>query len=68
MSDQCALNESGGLKDAEDIEFFHSESEATPLPSSSAFKNPGNAGGYYSMFVISVTLVMLTLTLRASTW
>ena len=50
MSDQCALNESGGLKEAKDIEFFYSESEATPLPSSTtmskALKNPGNAGEY----------------------
>ena len=52
MSDQCALNESGGLKDAEDIEFFYSESEATPLPSSSALKNPGNAGDYYSLALL----------------
>lgn len=29
---QCALDESGALKEAQDIEFFHSESETTPLP------------------------------------
>lgn len=32
MSDQCALDKSSGLKEAEDIEFFHSESETIPLP------------------------------------
>ena len=36
MSDQWALNNSGSLKDAEDIEFFFSESEMTPLGSSTA--------------------------------
>jgi hypothetical protein len=38
MSDQCALDESGGLKEAEDIEFFFSESEKVPLRSSSIRK------------------------------
>ena len=32
MSDQCTLDKSSGLKEAEDIEFFHSESETIPLP------------------------------------
>jgi hypothetical protein len=46
MSDQCALDESGGLKEAKDIEFFFSESETTPLASSAASlqRNPGNTG------------------------
>jgi hypothetical protein len=46
MSDQCALNESGGLKEAKDIEFFFSESETMPLASSAASlqQNPGNTG------------------------
>jgi hypothetical protein len=47
MSDQCALDESGNLKEAKDIEFFYSEGETTPLPSSatSSQRNPGNVGG-----------------------
>ena len=46
MSDQCALDESGGLKEAKDIEFFFSESETMPLASSAALlpQNPGNTG------------------------
>jgi hypothetical protein len=46
MSDQCALDESGSLREARDIEFFFSESETTPLPSSAASsqQNPHNAG------------------------
>ncbi|KAH9044093.1 hypothetical protein EDB83DRAFT_2317944 [Lactarius deliciosus] len=36
MSDQCALDESGSLKEAKDVEFFYSKSETTPLPSSGA--------------------------------
>jgi hypothetical protein len=36
MSDQCALDENGCLKDANDIEFHFSESETTPMASSSA--------------------------------
>ncbi|KAH9022855.1 hypothetical protein EDB84DRAFT_1678365 [Lactarius hengduanensis] len=36
MSDQCALDKSGSLKEAKDVEFFYSESETTPLPSSGA--------------------------------
>ena len=46
MPDQCALDEYGGLKEAKDIEFFFSESETTPFPSSTASLqwNPGNAG------------------------
>lgn len=49
MSDQCALNESGGLKEAEDIDFFFSKSEATPLHTSTALlkQNPGNTGESY---------------------
>lgn len=43
MSDQCALDESGGLKEAKDIEFFFSESETIPLASSASLqRNPGN--------------------------
>lgn len=48
MSDQCALDESGGLKEAEDIKFFFSESETRPLPSSTTLKNAGNAGKSYT--------------------
>ena len=46
MFDQCALDESGGLKEANKIEFFFSKSETMPLPSSTASlqRNPGNAG------------------------
>ena len=46
MPDQCALDEYGSLKEAKDIEFFFSESETMPLPSSTASlqRNPGNAG------------------------
>jgi hypothetical protein len=46
MADQCALDKSGNLKEAEDIEFFFSESEKNPLPSSAALSqcNPGNTG------------------------
>jgi hypothetical protein len=36
MSDQCAIDKSGGLKEANEIEFFFSESESMPLPSSTA--------------------------------
>ena len=45
MTDQCALNESGGLKEAEEIEFFFSESETAPMHSSSAplKQNPGSS-------------------------
>jgi hypothetical protein len=45
VSDQCALDESGGLKEASNIKFF-SESEMMPLPSStpSLQRNPGNTG------------------------
>ena len=45
MTDQCTLNESGGLKEAEEIEFFFSESEMTPMHSSSAplKQNPGSS-------------------------
>ncbi|KAI0285201.1 hypothetical protein BC826DRAFT_1109379 [Russula brevipes] len=46
MSDQCALDESGNLREAKDIEFFFSESETAPLPSSAPLpqRNPGNFG------------------------
>jgi hypothetical protein len=46
MSDHCALDESGNLKEAKDIEFFFSESETTPLASSAALpqRNPGAFG------------------------
>lgn len=45
MSDQCALDKSGTLKEAKDIEFFFSESETTPLPSAAlSQRNPGNTG------------------------
>ena len=42
MSDQCAIDESGSLKEARDIEFFFSESETRPL------KNPGDVGKSYA--------------------
>ena len=50
MSDQCALDESGGLKEAKDIEFFFSESETMPLASSAALsqQNPANTGKSYT--------------------
>ncbi|KAJ6608864.1 hypothetical protein B0H10DRAFT_1955084 [Mycena sp. CBHHK59/15] len=32
MSDQCARNANGNLKDASEIEFYESESDAKPLP------------------------------------
>ena len=48
MSDQCALNASGSLKEAIDIDFFFSKSETTPLPSS-GLKNSGNAGEYQTL-------------------
>ena len=65
MSDQCALNESGSLKEAIDIDFFFSESETTPLPSS-GLKNPGNAGEYQTL--LSLSLQCSHVFLRASTW
>jgi hypothetical protein len=46
MSDQCALNKLGSLKEAKDIDFFFSESGMTPLPcfATSLQCNPGNMG------------------------
>ena len=63
MSDQCALDKSGGLEEAEDIEFFFSESETMPLRTStstqatSSKQNSGNTGESYSIQVISFTLM-----------
>ena len=45
MSDQCALDESGALKEAHDIEFFYSESETTPL------QNDKSASKFYSILL-----------------
>ena len=66
MSDQCALDESGNLKEAEDIEFFNSESETTPIASSAALlqRNPGNAGKSHTRYLYD----LVYLRLRASTW
>jgi hypothetical protein len=36
MSDQCAVDEFGNLKEAKDIDFVFSESETSPLPSAAA--------------------------------
>jgi hypothetical protein len=60
MSDQCALDKSGSLKEAKDIEFFFSESEMTPLPSSAALPqcNPGNTGKSYVPLHAQLTIVM----------
>jgi hypothetical protein len=44
MSEQCALDESGSLKEAKDIEFFFSESETMPLPLSAAQQNSHDTG------------------------
>ena len=63
MSDQCALDKSGGLEEAEDIEFFFSESETMPLRTStstqatSSKQNSGNTGESYSIQVISCSCV-----------
>ena len=58
MSNQCALDESGGLKEAKDIEFFFSESETMPLRSSTASallkQNSGNNGESYTLFKLSL--------------
>ena len=62
MSDQCALDKSGGLKEAEDIEFFFSESETMPLRSSTSTQaalskqNSGNTGESYTLFKLSLLL------------
>ena len=66
MSDQCALNESGNLKEAEDIEFFNSKNETTPLASSAALLqwNPGNAGKSHTRYLYN----LVYLRLRALTW
>ena len=56
MSNQCALDKSGGLKEA--IEFFFSESETMPLRSSTASallkQNSGNNGESYTLFKLSL--------------
>jgi hypothetical protein len=69
MSDQCALDESGGLKEAEEIEFFFSESETTPLASSATLseQNPGNSGKSRLSYLI-ICVILMKLCLRASTW
>ena len=48
MSDQCVLSKSDGLKEANDIEFYYSESDTMPLPSVGALsqQNPGNGGKF----------------------
>lgn len=63
MSDQCALDKSGGLKEVNDIEFFFSKSEMMPLPSSAALleQNDGN-----SHLIVSV--IVIKLCPRALTW
>jgi hypothetical protein len=63
MSDQCALDESGGLKEAEDIEFFYSESEKMPLTSSTVTlkqKNTGSAGELYTPLPLLFYVISLS--------
>ena len=50
MSDQCAVDEHGNLKEAKDIDFVFSESKTTPLGpfGTSLQQNPGNNGKSHS--------------------
>jgi hypothetical protein len=54
MSDQCALDESGALKEAQDIEFFHSESETTPLP------NTKSTSKFYILLLLLFNVMSLS--------
>lgn len=55
MSEQCALDKSGRLKEAEDIEFFFSKSETRPFRSSTASLKQ-NTGEYYIITPLSLLL------------
>ena len=55
-TDQCALDENGQLKDAKDIQFFHSPSDNNPIPLPPVDGETVSNGGMYQHTAFHTTI------------